>query len=61
MGVKLMDLEGDDRLIAAARVAERDDEVELAPPPETSVPGAVDETTGDEDEGGDDTPPDTIH
>jgi DNA gyrase subunit A len=53
MGVKLMDVEGEDRLIAVARVSERDEEVgELAAPPSDQEPG----------EGPDGPPPtDTIH
>ncbi|HET9768777.1 MAG TPA: DNA gyrase C-terminal beta-propeller domain-containing protein, partial [Thermoanaerobaculia bacterium] len=66
MGVKLMDLEGEDRLIAAARVSEReeDEELQAAPEsPDTPVSGDdVGEVSDGEDDGGeDDTPPDTIH
>jgi DNA gyrase subunit A len=61
MGVKLMDVEGEDRLIAAARVAEREEDTELqaesdAAPPSENLGG------GGLDDGGDDTPPpDTVH
>jgi DNA gyrase subunit A len=66
MGVKLMDLEGEDRLIAVARVAERDEEVgvDLGPPP---IAGATpmrdaDDDLGDDVDGSDEPPPeDTIH
>ncbi|HEV8238463.1 MAG TPA: DNA gyrase subunit A [Thermoanaerobaculia bacterium] len=65
MGVKLMDLEGEDRLIAAARVAEREEDAELQAQEATDVAPPVDDDLGsgepDDDEGGDDTPPDTIH
>ncbi|HEV8629722.1 MAG TPA: DNA gyrase subunit A [Thermoanaerobaculia bacterium] len=58
MGVKLMDLDGEDRLIAAARVSERDEEVGELPP--TGEIRAEDSGDGD-DEGGEPPPPETVH
>jgi DNA gyrase subunit A len=62
MGVKLMDVEGEDRLIAVARVSEREEDAELQAPdaPDAALP-ADDDLGGTADDGGDDTPPDTIH
>jgi DNA gyrase subunit A len=50
VGVKMMDLGEEDRLIAVAPVAEREDEPNDEPPPLPAAPTP-----------GDDTPPDTIH
>ena len=69
MGVKLMDVEGEDRLIAAARVTERDDEVaadDLEPPPIAGAPVADDDAGGesgrdDGDDGEGDDGPETVH
>lgn len=66
MGVKLMDLEGEDRLIAAARVSEREEDEELQAAPEAPDATLAGEDVGEvgdneDDGGGDETPPDTIH
>jgi len=66
MGVKLMDVEGEDRLIAVARVSEREEDAELQAPDALGAPDAAlpadDDLGGTADDGdGDDTPPDTIH
>jgi DNA gyrase subunit A len=65
MGVKLMDLEGEDRLIAVARVSERDEGVgpdDLVPPPIAGAPTLGADRASDEGDGGEGPePPPTVH
>jgi DNA gyrase subunit A len=67
VGVKMMDLEGEDRLIAAAPVPEREEgEAALepaagaAPPGEAPPPGPGEASLADDD-GGEPEPPETVH
>ncbi|HXT50941.1 MAG TPA: DNA gyrase C-terminal beta-propeller domain-containing protein, partial [Thermoanaerobaculia bacterium] len=62
MGVKLMDLEGEDRLIAAARISEREEDADLqGEGPQNAGPSGDPGGLDDDGDDGDDTPPDTIH